>query len=552
MARHSILTNSAFTAFGKVLCLVICLFASELFAGITQYGTYAFQRNKERPKRSETRYIILHTTEGAAKGSGEKLQRNGEAHYMIDTAGNIFVIVDIRRVAYHCGLSMWNGRSNLDTCSIGIEMVGYHNRNLTAAQIKSLRELIKEIRQKYRGISDDRVLTHSMVAYGAPNQWHRRPHRGRKRCGMRMAITSVRNQLGLKTKPAYDPDVRAGRLIVADKQLFSLLYKKTLSVAEENKVVENYAKDDNNNVISSTHSAWDIARDLYNTSSVTYIFPDGTKKTGNKISDWKSMPRGTKVIVSSETTSINESAKKSIEKDSKSKKPDGKDKKSDISNKKADGKDKKTDNKDISPDGNGKKPEVKEPSVKPKEKQDDNVIGPRRSAWDIAKNAYNAASTVYIFPDGTRKTGSEITDWKNIKAGTKVIVASLDNNTDTNGVITAATVAMTGEAAKNLLKSITGDSWSGTNTFYLPPSGKYYRGSDLTAEKFGEFEEGTKVLSGYRIGGPVSATLPLYNICGEAWNKPTTYYLFPNGTVLSGDKVNASKIPLNTMVFIKE
>ena len=50
------------------------------------------------------------------------------------------------------------------------------------------------------------------------------------------------------------------------------------------------------------------------------------------------------------------------------------------------------------------------------------------------------------------------------------------------------------------------------------------------------------------IGNPASASAST----GDAWNKPDTYYLFPNGSVQTGDKVNAGKLPLNTLVFLKE
>ena len=182
----------------------------------------------------------------------------------------------------------------------------------------------------------------------------------------------------------------------------------------------------------------------------------------------------------------------------------------------------------------------------------DNVIGPGRSAWDIAKNAYNAASTVYILPDGTRKTGNEITDWKSLRKGTQVIVASIDGDAGTNGLFTAATVALAGEAAKGLIDTLVGDNWNATNTFYITPSGAYFNGSELTKDRFAAFEEGTKVLAGYRTAGPLTAGTVLWNIAGSAWNSPDTYYLYPNGTLQTGDKVNAAKLPLNTLVFLKE
>lgn len=73
-------------------------------------------------------------------------------------------------------------------------------------------------------LPDHKVVCHSHVAYGAPNKWHRYKNRGRKRCGMLFAMPSVRRQLDLKTRPAYDPDTRAGRLKQADPYLQKVLY----------------------------------------------------------------------------------------------------------------------------------------------------------------------------------------------------------------------------------------------------------------------------------------------------------------------------------------
>ena len=531
-------------------CLFLALAASNLAAAIPLYPTYKFQRNSERPVRHETRFIILHTTEGPAKGSGEKLKRYGEAHYMIDEIGRVYEIVQLKRVAYHCGLSMWNGRTNLDECSIGIEMVGFHNKDLTQAQIKALKDLIAELKRKYPGVADERILTHSMVAYGSPNQWHKRNHRGRKRCGMKMAGSSLRAKLGIRAKPAYDPDVKARRLVVADKELFAILYSRTTSASAEKTAEDKYTKKDGDKVIGFRRSAWDIARDAYNAPTTTYIFPDGTKKTGDKITDWKSIPRGTKVIVgdggdgpktaqspaSTKTPSSKQAKSASGNKPAATKTPASAPKASETQTSK--GSTAKSSNGQTVTQSNGS--------------TTDNVIGPGRSAWDIAKNAYNAASTVYILPDGTRKTGAEITDWKSLRKGTQVIVASLDGDAGTNGLFTAATVAMAGEAAKGLIDTLVGDSWNATNTFYITPSGTYFTGSELTSERLAAFEEGTKVLSGYRKAGPLTAGTLLWNLAGDAWNKPDTYYLFPNGSVQTGDKVNAGKLPLNTLIFLKE
>jgi N-acetylmuramoyl-L-alanine amidase len=179
--------------------------------------------NAEREIRPSTDYIILHTTEAPKASALRKIRQNGEAHYVVDADGHIYHIIDRSRIAFHAGRSMWEGRTTLDNFSIGIEVVGYHDRDLSAAQYQALKELVGELQRIYR-IPDERVITHSMVAYGAPNRWHPRSHRGRKRCAMNLATRSSRLKMDLTRAVACDPDVRAGRLVVGDPYLARVLY----------------------------------------------------------------------------------------------------------------------------------------------------------------------------------------------------------------------------------------------------------------------------------------------------------------------------------------
>ncbi len=255
---------------------------------------YRSPKNRERPVRRATQFIILHTTEGGARGALEKLSRNGECHYVVDTNGKIYSIIDRSRVAYHAGLSMWDGRTGLDAVSVGIEIVGYHNKDLTAAQYTSLRSLISDVKRTY-GIPDEHVLTHSMVAYGNPNRWQKQRHRGRKRCAMLLALPAARARLGLTRKPTFDPDVRAGRLVDADPELSRILFMPAPVVAD----VASVASRSDSNVIGPGRTAWDIARDLYRSADTVYHFPDGTRRTGDQITNWKAMQPGTRVEIGS-------------------------------------------------------------------------------------------------------------------------------------------------------------------------------------------------------------------------------------------------------------
>jgi len=187
---------------------------------------YRSPRNKDRPRRKATRLIVLHTTEAHAKSALNKLSERGEANYCVTERGEIYRIVDQDREAFHAGCSMWDGREECDTFSVGIEVVGYHDKAMPLRQLTALKELVTRLKRTYN-IPDAQVVAHSHVAYGSPNQWHKRKHRGRKRCGMLFAMPSVRAKLGLKARPAYDPDVRAHRLVQGDAYLETVLYGKT-------------------------------------------------------------------------------------------------------------------------------------------------------------------------------------------------------------------------------------------------------------------------------------------------------------------------------------
>ncbi len=190
---------------------------------ITYSNRYRSPRNPERPIRKSTRLIVLHTTEAHARSSLNKLQERGEAHYCVVENGTVYRIVDREREAFHAGRSMWQGKEDCDTYSVGIEVVGHHDKPVTLQQLDALRELVGNLKKIYN-LKDDQVVCHSHVAYGAPNKWHKQKHRGRKRCGMLFAMQSVRNKLNLSSKPKIDPDVRARRLVQADTYLGQVLY----------------------------------------------------------------------------------------------------------------------------------------------------------------------------------------------------------------------------------------------------------------------------------------------------------------------------------------
>ena len=373
--------------------------------------------DKERAPRRATDYIILHTTEGPAKGSLNKLRKYGEAHYMVDTDGTVFRIIERDRIAMHAGRSMWDGRANLDDVSLGIEVVGYHDKPITAAQKRALKELLRQLQSVYH-VPDRKVLPHSMVAYGRPNRWHPKAHRGRKRCAMLMARQSLREEIGLTEKPSYDPDVRAGRLVVADKPLERVLFGPDPAVKGGRPSTVAVPVDDPN-VIRPGRSAWDVARELYNAASTLYRFPDGTVRHGNEIKDWNKLPPGTRVTVEEGETESESSGDRVQE---------------------------------IGKDG--------------------------RNAWEIAAAAYNDKDTIYFLTD------------RRVRSGDQLSRGELDT---------------------------------------LP--------------------KGTRLLVGYVHGGELSRRRNAFEVVGPHWNLASTFYRFPDGTIHSGADIDEKSIPNHSMVF---
>jgi N-acetylmuramoyl-L-alanine amidase len=89
------------------------------------------------------------------------------AHYLIEEDGRVFSLVDEARRAWHAGVSFWAGARDINSASIGVEIVNpghdFGYRDFPDAQIAALIALIADIRSRWT-IPDARILGHSDVA----------------------------------------------------------------------------------------------------------------------------------------------------------------------------------------------------------------------------------------------------------------------------------------------------------------------------------------------------------------------------------------------------
>jgi hypothetical protein len=258
---------------------------------------YRDHLNSQFPKRvrKRTKYIIVHTSEcdlkttlkivSAGKQDNFKwVSRGGHTHFVIGRDGQTYRILDEKFRAHHAGRSMWNGERNINRVSIGIELVGYHNGDITDSQYKSVGLLLEILKNNYR-LDDRAVLTHSQVAYTESAKLVPYNKRGRKHC----ARNFERKRAGLWPTWSYDPDVRAGRL-QPDLVLTSIFYG---SRTQTDATYPSY-------VIQRDRTAWQVAGDKYNSPDTIYKLPGGLLISGNRINQkigWERIPVGTEVYI---------------------------------------------------------------------------------------------------------------------------------------------------------------------------------------------------------------------------------------------------------------
>ena len=117
--------------------------------------------------------VILHYT-GMPTGSGALKRLCDEAahvsaHYFVEEDGTILQLVPEARRAWHAGVSSWRGETDLNSGSIGIEIVHPgHDGGLPPyppAQIEAVIALCRDISAR-QGIRPERVLAHSDIAPG--------------------------------------------------------------------------------------------------------------------------------------------------------------------------------------------------------------------------------------------------------------------------------------------------------------------------------------------------------------------------------------------------
>jgi len=132
---------------------------------------FIYSPNFTPRKSRKIQSIIIHYTGMRTLSASIKRLKSKQSkvscHYLIDNGGKIIQMVKDQDIAWHAGISYWDGKKNLNNGSIGIELqnkgeeFGYEK--FRKDQISSLINLVILIKKKYY-ICDALILGHSDIA----------------------------------------------------------------------------------------------------------------------------------------------------------------------------------------------------------------------------------------------------------------------------------------------------------------------------------------------------------------------------------------------------
>ena len=139
---------------------------SPLVSRLLPSPNHGERRGAGRPDCLILHYTGMPTLQGALDLLTDP-KREVSAHYVIAEDGEIWQLVPEARRAWHAGVARWKSETDLNSCSIGIEIANPgHDGGLPPfpdGQIAAVIALAKDIASRWK-LKPERVLAHSDIA----------------------------------------------------------------------------------------------------------------------------------------------------------------------------------------------------------------------------------------------------------------------------------------------------------------------------------------------------------------------------------------------------
>lgn len=123
----------------------------------------------ERRDGAKPEIVVLHYTAMESADAACRTLCNPDtevsAHYLIGEDGAVFQLVEEEDRAWHAGAGSWQGRGDVNSRSIGIELANTGFAPFSEPLMRSLEELLEDILLR-RSITPEQVIAHSDLAPG--------------------------------------------------------------------------------------------------------------------------------------------------------------------------------------------------------------------------------------------------------------------------------------------------------------------------------------------------------------------------------------------------
>jgi hypothetical protein len=176
-----------------------------------------------------------------------------------------------------------------------------------------------------------------------------------------------------------------------------------------------------------------------------------------------------------------------------------------------------------------------------------NIITRNNTAWNIAGEDYDSPSTLYQLPGGKTIPGDQIGSrigWKRLPVKTVVLLNQHKTVHDSESR----------GPVKKISNGLT--AWDIANfnydkptTFYIFPNGRVKHGRQIS--DWDELPRNTRMIVGYQGPYRVTGRKPAGSIAGDKYNHEDTLYYFPNKKIISGNSIRDFKrLPEGVLIFL--
>lgn len=122
----------------------------------------------DRPAGTAIDCVVLHATAGSLSATlawFKNPEAGVSAHYVVAKDGRVYQMVEERRRAYHAGASKYQGRTNFNNFSVGIEIVNKNNGRdpYPPDQFEAMVDLVGYLVGKY-DIQREWIVTHADIS----------------------------------------------------------------------------------------------------------------------------------------------------------------------------------------------------------------------------------------------------------------------------------------------------------------------------------------------------------------------------------------------------